>query len=134
MRCLALAIAIALSNVPLARAQKLPSNVDVMLGVQAVLHTADVLTTSWDLTRGREIGAIEGNPILNPLGNQPPVLAAVSGALDVLQVIVIKRIEPKHPRWALVWSAALVGLEVWATTNNIAVAGRIHQRRVALGR
>jgi hypothetical protein len=27
----------------------------------------------------------------------------VSGTLDVLQVIVIKRIEPKHLRWPLVW-------------------------------
>ena len=56
------------------------------------------------------------------------------GALDVLQVIVIKRVEQKHPRWALVWSAALVGLEVWTTTNNLSVLGRIHKRSVAFGR
>jgi hypothetical protein len=57
----------------------------------------------------------------------------VSGTLDVLQVIVIKRIEPKHPRWPAGLVAALAGLEFWATTNNIAAAGRIHHRRVAPG-
>jgi hypothetical protein len=34
---------LALSNAMLARAQSLPSNVDVMLGAQAVLHTADMI-------------------------------------------------------------------------------------------
>ena len=134
MRCLALVAAIGLSNATLARAQTLPSNVDVMLGAHDVLHTADMITTTYALTRGRAVGAIEGNPLLRPLGNQPVLLTAVSGTLDVLQVIVIKRVERKHPRWALVWAAALVGLEVWATTNNIAAAGRIHQRQVAAGR
>ena len=83
---------------------------------------------------GREVGAIEGNPLLRPLSDRPALLATVSGMVDVLQVVVIKRVERNHPRWALVWSAALVGLEVWATTNNIVALGRIHQRRVALGR
>lgn len=134
MRCLALVVALALANPALARAQRLPSNVDVMLGAQDVLHIADMITTSVALSRGREVGAIETNPLLRPLSDRPALLATVSGALDVLQVIVIKRVEQKHPRWALVWSAALVGLEVWTTTNNISVLGRIHQRSVALGR
>jgi hypothetical protein len=134
MRRLAVAIALVLWHVPLARAQTLPSNVDVMLGAQDVLHLADIITTSVALTRGREVGAIEGNPLLRPLSDRPALLAAVSGTLDVLQVVVIKRVERKHPRWALVWSAALVGLEVWATTNNIAALGQIHRRRLALGR
>src|SRR5262245_30919600 len=122
----ALIILIAWSSATIAGAQQLPSNVDVLLGAQAVLHKADLLTTSWDLTRGREVGASEGNPLLQPIAGRPPLLAAVSGALDVLQVVTIKRLERKHPRWALAWSAALVGLEVWATTHNIAAAGRIH--------
>jgi hypothetical protein len=134
VRCLALVITIALANPAIARGQRLPSNVDVMLGAQDVLHIADMITTTVALSRGREVGAIEGNPLLRPLSDRPALLATVSGAVDVLQVVVIKRVERKHPRWALVWSAALVGLEVWATTNNIAALGRIHQRRLALGR
>jgi hypothetical protein len=131
MRCLALAVAIALSDATLAHAQTLPSNVDVMLGAQDVLHIADMITTSFVLTRGREYGAFEGNPLLRPFTDRPALIATVSSTLDVLQVVVIKRVERKHPRWALVWSAALVGLKGWATTNNIAAAGRIHRRRVA---
>jgi len=134
VRCLALVIMIGLSDATLLRAQTLPSNVDVMLGAQDVLHIADMITTSFVLTHGREVGAIEGNPLLKPFSDHPGLLAAVSGAVDVVQVVVIKRIERKHQRWALVWSAALVGLEVWATTNNIVAAGRVHQRLVAAGR
>jgi hypothetical protein len=47
--------------------------------------------------------------------------------LDTWQVVMIKRIQPKHPRLAVAWAAGLVALEVWATTNNINAAGRIQQ-------
>jgi hypothetical protein len=134
MRRLGLIIAIVLTNTALARAQKLPSNVDVMLGAQDVLHIADMITTSFVLTRGKEFGAFEGNPLLRPFDDHPALIATMSSTLDLLQVVVIKRVERQHPRWAFVWSAALAGLKVWATTNNIAAAGRIHQHRVAAGR
>jgi hypothetical protein len=134
MRRLALMIAIALSAAASARAQTLPSNVDVLLGAHAVLHTADMITTTYDLTRGRAFGANELNPMLRPFSNHPTVLVGVSSAFDVLQVHVVKQVERTHPRWALVWSAALVAVEVWATTNNIATAGRIQQRRLAARR
>jgi hypothetical protein len=119
MRRLALIVAIVLSNGALARAQ-MPSNVDVMLGAQDVLHIADIITTSFVLTRGKEFGAFEGNPLLRPFDDHPALIATMSSTLDLLQVVVIKRVERKHPRWAFVWSAALAGLKVWATTNNIA--------------
>jgi len=132
MRWLALVVAIASSNAPIARAQSPTlSNVDVMLGAHDVLHAADMITTAYDLTRGRAFGATERNPFLKPFAERPSLLIGVSSAIDVFQVGVIKRIERTHPRWALAWSAALVGLEVWATTNNIAAAGRIQRRRLA---
>ena len=134
MRRLALMIAIALSAAATARAQTLPSDVDVLLAAHAVLHTADMITTTYDLTRGHASGAHELNPLLAPLSRQPVLLVSVSSAIDVLQVYVVKRVEQTHPRWALVWSAALVAVEVWATTNNIAAAGRIQQRRLKASR
>jgi len=132
MRWLGLAIVIGLSNTATASAQSpLLSNVDVMLGAHDVLHTADMITTTYDLTRGQAFGATERNPLLKPFGRRPALLTGVSSAFDILQVMVIKRVERTHPRWALVWSSALVAMEVWATTNNIAAAGRIQQRRLA---
>ena len=67
-------------------------------------------------------------------GRQLVQSGGVSSAIDILQVSVIKRVERRHPRWAFTWSAALVALEVWATTNNIIAAGRIQQRRFPAGR
>jgi hypothetical protein len=134
MRWLALIIAIVLSAAVSTRAQTLPSNVDVLLGTHAVLHTADMITTSYDLTLGRAVGANELNPMLRPFSRHPSLLVGMSSAIDVLEAHVIKQVERTHPRWALVWSAALVGVEVWATTNNIATAGKIQQRRLAASR
>jgi len=56
-------------------------------------------------------------------------LATVSSALDMWQVVMIKRIQRKHPRLAVAWATGLVALEVWATTNNISATGRIQQLR-----
>ncbi|OLC41969.1 MAG: hypothetical protein AUH43_23635 [Acidobacteria bacterium 13_1_40CM_65_14] len=135
MRCLALVVVIGLSNAAFARAQsRMLSNVDVMLGAHDVLHSADMISTTYDLTRGRAFGATERNPFLKPFAARPSLLTGVSSAIDILQVTVIKRVERTHPRWALTWSAALVAVEVWATTNNIVAAGRIQQRRFAAGR
>jgi hypothetical protein len=135
MRRLVLLILIAvLEAIPVDAQVRLPSSIDVLLGAHDVLHVADMVSTSYGLTRGRAFGARESNPFLKPFGGSPTMLAGVSSAIDVLQVAVIKRVERRHPRWAIASSAALVALEVWATTNNIAAAGRIHQRRLAAGR
>jgi hypothetical protein len=135
MRCLALVIVIGLSDATFARAQsRALTNVDVMLGAHDVLHAADMISTTYDLTRGRAFGATERNPFLKPFADHPSLLTGVSSAIDILQVSVIKRVERRHPRWAFTWSAALVALEVWATTNNIIAAGRIQQRRFPAGR
>ena len=104
------------------------SNVDLLLGAHDVLHIADMITTTYDLTRGRELGAKEASPLLRPFSSSPLAITAVSSALDVWQVVMIKRIQPKHPRLAVAWAMGLVALEAWATTNNISAAGRIQQR------
>ena len=104
------------------------SNVDMLLGAHDVLHVADMITTTYDLTRGRDVGAKEASPLLKPFSSSPLALAAVSGALDMWQVAMIKRIQSKHPRVAVAWAVGLVALEAWATTNNISAAGQIQQR------
>jgi len=104
------------------------SNVDVLLGAHDVLHVADMITTTYDLTRGRDVGAKEASPLLKPFSSSPLALAAVGGALDMWQVAMIKRIQSKHPRVAVAWAVGLVALEAWATTNNISAAGQIQQR------
>jgi hypothetical protein len=109
------------------------SNVDVLLGAHDVLHVAHMITTTYDLTRGGALGAREASPVLKPFSAYPLALASASSALDMWQVMVIKRIQPKHPRLAVLWAAGLVALEVWATTNNISAAGRIQQRMRAVG-
>ena len=66
-----------------------------------MLNVADMITTTYDLTRGRDLGAKEANPLLKPFSSSPLALAAVSSALDMWQVVMIKRIQPKHPRIAV---------------------------------
>src|SRR5438093_1296412 len=66
---------------------------------------------------------------LKPFSSSPLALTTVSSALDLWQVVKIKRIQRKRPRLAVAWATGLVALEVWATTNNISAAGRIQQLR-----
>ena len=128
-RCLALALLVSVCDARSAIAQQpTVSNVDVLLGAHDVLHVADMITTTYDLTRGRDVGAKEASPLLKPFSSSPLALAAVSGALDMWQVAMIKRIQSKHPRVAVAWAVGLVALEAWATTNNISAAGQIQQR------
>jgi hypothetical protein len=107
-----------------------PSDVDVLLATQAVLHTADMITTSYDLTLSAS--AREANPFLAPFTGKPVSLVAVSSAINVLQAYTIARLQHRHPKIALWWARALVGVEVWATINNVNVAGEL-QRRRAIG-
>jgi hypothetical protein len=108
-----------------------PSDVDVLLGAQAVLHTADMLTTAYDLTLSPD--AHEGNPILGAFGQQPVRLAIVSGAIDILLTYTIEKLQQRHPKIARWWALALVGTEAWTTLNNISAAGQLQRRRAGRG-
>jgi hypothetical protein len=94
-----------------------PSDVDVLLGVQAVLHTADMITTSYALSFGEP--AHEANPLLARFAGRPVQLVAISSAINVLQAYTIAKLQHHHPKIALWWARALVGVETWATINNI---------------
>jgi hypothetical protein len=104
-----------------------PSDVDVLLAAEAVLHTADMITTSYDLTLSAS--AREGNPFLATFTGTPVSLVALSGAINVLQAYTIARLQHRHPKIALWWARALVGVEVWTTINNINAAGELQRRR-----
>ena len=107
-----------------------PSDVDVLLAAEAVLHTADMITTSYDLTLSSS--AREGNPFLAPFAGKPVAVVALSGAINILQAYTIAKLQHRHPKVALWWARALVGVEVWATINNVNAAGEL-QRRRAIG-
>jgi hypothetical protein len=107
-----------------------PSDVDVLLAAEAVLHTADMITTSYDLTLSSS--AREGNPVLAPFTGKPVAVVALSGAINILQAYTIAKLQHRHPKIALWWARTLVGVEVWATINNINAASEL-QRRRAIG-
>ena len=55
------------------------SNFEVLVGVLDVVHVADMLTTSYNLTHpSRTLHAVEGNPLLRPFSGSPGTLAAVT--------------------------------------------------------
>lgn len=107
-----------------------PSDVDVLLAAEAVLHTADMITTSYDLTLSAS--ARDGNPLLATFTSQPVSLVALSSAINVLQAYTIARLQQRHPKIAVWWARVLVGVEVWATINNVNAASEL-QRRRAIG-
>src|SRR5262249_28979420 len=101
---LVLAAAIALTNAAAspARAQQpleersrpspfsvTPTNVELMIGCQAVLHAVDVFTTAYDMSLSSQ--AREGNPLLKPLEQHPTALAITSSAIDILQAYTIEK-------------------------------------------
>jgi len=106
-----------------------PSDVDLLLGCQAVLHAADMFTTAYDLRLGGPQGAHEANPLLAPFARRPVALTIVSGAIDILEAYTVKRLEPRHRRIARGYALALVALEVWTTVHNINVAGDLQRAR-----
>ncbi|HKB11907.1 MAG TPA: hypothetical protein VKD69_14695 [Vicinamibacterales bacterium] len=104
-----------------------PSEVEVLLAAQAVLHTADMITTSYDLSLDR--GGHEANPLLGPFTRQPIRLVVLSSAVDVLQAYTISKLQHRHPQIALWWARALAGVEAWSTINNINAAGELQRGR-----
>ena len=102
-----------------------PTSLKVLLVTQATLLSADMITTAHALQLGGS--AREGNPILRPFSQRPVALAAVSGAIDVLQTYTIVKLYPHHPKIARVWAMALVGTELFAVTNNLRVTARLRR-------
>ena len=109
-----------------------PSDVDVLLAAEAVLHSADMITTAYDLTLSSS--AREANPLLAPFAAKPVSVVALSGAINILQAYTIAKLQHRHPKIALWWARALVGVEVWATINNVNAAGDLQRRRAIAGR
>jgi hypothetical protein len=101
----------------------------ILLGAQAVLLAADMVSTAHALHLGG--GAREGNPLLRPFSGHPLALAAAMGAVSVLQTYTIVKLHRRHPKIARGWALALVGLQSYAVTNNIRAAGRIRRANAA---
>jgi hypothetical protein len=111
---------------PLARFSVPPTPTEVLLTTQAVLHTADMITTAYGLSLSQD--AHEANPFLGSFSQSPVRLAIVSGAVDVLQVYTISKLQPRHPKIARWWAVILVATEVWTTINNINAVGELERR------
>ena len=106
-----------------------PSDVDVLLGCQAVLHAADMFTTAYDLRLGGPEAVREANPLLAPFAGSPVTLTIVSGAIDILEAYTVKKLERRHRKIARGYALALVALEVWTTINNVNAAGELQRQR-----
>lgn len=101
----------------------------VLLGAQTALHSVDMITTVHALRLGGD--AREGNPILRPFAQRPAALVAVSGGINALQMYTVVKLHRRHPKIARAWSLVLVGVEAYAVTNNLRVAGRIREAATA---
>jgi hypothetical protein len=102
------------------------ADIDVILGVENVLHFTDMLTTGYDL---RFENVKEGNPFLAPLGRSTAAIEGVSSALNVFEVWMIKKMSVKHPRIAKACGVGFVALELYGTLNNINLAGQLQRAR-----
>jgi len=107
-----------------------PSDVEVLLVSQSVLHAAEIFTTAYDLSIG-EGRAREANPLLASLTDRPIALSAVSGAIDVLQVYAVMKLHRTHPKIARWWALAMVIAETWATINNVNATSELQRQRAA---
>lgn len=105
-----------------------PSRLQVLLAVEAGMHAADMFSTVRNLQMGGG-NVREANPLLAPFAHRPAALVAVSSGVNLLQMYTISKIRPRHPKLAMVWTVALIGVETFAVTNNIRVAGQLQRIR-----
>jgi hypothetical protein len=106
------------------------SSFEVLAGVHAVLHIADMISTSYTLTHpAPAFRAHEANPYLRPFEGRPAVLAAVSGACSVAEVLALEKIRRRHPKVATLAMVGLVVTELIVVTNNVRVAGQLQAAR-----
>lgn len=104
-----------------------PSSVDRLIAVQAALHVADMITTSYDLHYGH---GREGNPLLRPFDRNTGTLTAASGLLVLGQIWYVKKLETTgHPKVAVGLGVAMAVLKTLAVAHNINAMGDIEARR-----
>jgi hypothetical protein len=103
-----------------------PSSVDRLIAVQAALHVADMITTSYDLTYGH---GREGNPVLRPFDGNTAALTAVAGLFTLGQVWYLKKLEQTHPKAAVTLGVAMVLLKTLAVAHNVNAMGVIEARQ-----
>ena len=103
---------------------------DVLAGVNAVLHVADMVGTGYTLTHpAPTFRARESSPYLRPLESRPAALAAASGALCVVEVWALEKIRRRHPKVATVAMAGLVAVKLIGVTNNVRITGQLQAAR-----
>ena len=106
--------------------QDRPSRLAVMLRTQAILSSADGLTTVYNLRLDGH--AREANPFLAPFSRHPTALAAIHGGVNALQMYTISRLHRRHPRIAEAWALIVLGAEAYAVSNNVMVARQLRAR------
>jgi hypothetical protein len=105
-------------------------NFHVLAGVFNVLHIADIVTTSYDLTRpAAGLRATEGNPVLRGFSGSPVRLAVTSGALTIANMWLLDRVRRTRPKTATWCLAALTVMEMIVVTNNVRAAGQLQAAR-----
>ena len=128
-RLLVVVIAIGSAAPASAQTAAVPS-FEVLAGVNAVLHVADMVGTGYTLTRpAPAFHAREASPYLRPLEGRPVVLAAASGALCVAEVWALEKIRRRHPKIATLAMAGLVAVKLIGVTNNVRVSGQLQAAR-----
>ena len=103
-----------------------PSSVDRLVAVQAAMHVADMVTTSYDLTYGH---GREGNPVLRPFDGNTGMLTGAAGLLLLGHVWYVKQLERTHPKAAVALGVAMVVLKTLAVAYNVNAMGTIEARR-----
>src|SRR2546428_2138413 len=83
-----------------------PTDVEVLLACEAVLHAVDMFTTGYDLSIGGQ--AHEGNPVLKPFARHPVPLTLTMGAVNILQTYTIAKLQHRHSKLSRWWALALV--------------------------
>ena len=101
------------------------TELDKLLIVQSWWHVADMVSTSYDL----QLGGHEANPILAPFTHQTVALSVASGAADVLEALALRKLAVKHRTLATIGAGVMLAAKIWATTNNVRVAGELQRRR-----
>lgn len=99
--------------------QERASRLHFLLGTEAMLHSADMISTAYDLHLGGP--AREGNPFLASFSGRPATLVAVSSAVNLLQIYTINKVNRRHPKLAVAWALILIGTETYAVTHNLRI-------------
>jgi hypothetical protein len=104
--------------------------VDILVRAQALLHAADVVSTSYDLTHQPPgLMVHEANPLLRPFERNVVWLEAVNTGAVAAEIYFVKRLSRRHSRAATALAAGLSVAKAWAVVQNVRVAARIQAAR-----